>query len=121
MAHVNRYNRPKSKPEAPSGMSRVEIAGYVPAQIKIESLMNAGRRLIESRREQFDFPPGEDVDETFHDPTRKAGLDRVDIDTMKNALTSRMEKSIKQKDKGQISGTEDTKNVEIVQEKLDTK
>lgn len=88
--HYNRYNRPKSKPEDPSGISRVEVAGYIPAHIKIKSLIDAGARLIQSRKEQFDFPPGTAPDEDYYDPTRHPGVDRTDIDTMRQALENKL-------------------------------
>lgn len=93
MKFQNKYNRQPSKPEPPSGVSRVETAGYIPAKIKIESFFNAGARLIQSRKEQYDFPPGTEPDDSY-DPTRRRDLDRVDIDAMHNALEARMEECI---------------------------
>lgn len=93
MQFQNKYNRQKSKPEPPSGRSRVETAGYIPAKIKIESFFNAGARLIQSRKEQFDFPPGSEPTD-YYDPTRRKDLDRVDIDIMQNALQARIDERI---------------------------
>ena len=108
MKFQNKYNRQPSKPEPSSGISRVETAGYIPAKTKIESFFNAGARLIQSRKEQYDFPPGTEPDE-YYDPTRRRDLDRVDIDIMHKALQTRIDERIeatKGKDKENPSDPE---------------
>lgn len=95
MKFQNRYSKNPRIYEPPSGKSQVETAGYIPAQVKIESLINAGRRLIDSRKEQFDFAQGVEPDDNFFDPTRKKNLDRVDIDIMRTTLSSRIDDKIK--------------------------
>jgi len=94
MKFQTKYNRNKRVYEKPSGKSGVETAGYIPAKQKIESFFLAGARLIQSRKEQYDFPPGTEPDENYYDPTRNKWLDRVDIDTMEKALEARIETRI---------------------------
>ena len=98
MLFQNKYNRFPRQYEKPSGISKVEVAGYIPAKTKIESLIQAGARLIQSRKEQYDFPPGTHVtgDEPM-DPTRHPKLDRTEIDAMRSALEDRLEQQIRAK------------------------
>ena len=95
MLFQNKYNRFPRQYEKPSGISKVEVAGYIPAKTKIESLIQAGARLIQSRKEQYDYPPGTDVtgDEPM-DPTRRPGFDMVDASIMEKALEARIEARI---------------------------
>lgn len=104
MLFQTKYNRFPRKAEAPSGVSKVEVAGYIPAKTKIESLIQAGARLIQSRKEQYDYPPGTNVtgDEPM-DPTRHRGLDRTEIDAMRNALEDRLEQQIREKKAREIA------------------
>lgn len=121
MTHHNRYNRPKSIPEKPSGISRVEVAGYIPAHIKIKSLIDAGARLIQSRKEQFDFPAGSEPDQTFFDPTRRKGLDRTDVDAMRSALEKRLTEHSKTAKIEEIKKDTDVKEAVLDKVVLDTK
>lgn len=65
-------------PEKLSHKKIVEVAGYVPAQIRIENLINAGLRLEQSRMEEFDLPDGEMSDDFVPDPTRQRNYDLAD-------------------------------------------
>jgi len=71
------YERKKNPPHPGGGGSKVDRAGYISGQKRIENLMNAGARLVQSRREMYDFPDGE-VDEDFYDPTRNKNYDLAD-------------------------------------------
>lgn len=53
-----RYNLAKRYPEAGGGESKVETAGYIPAEIRIKQLLQAGEHLMEARAEQYDWPDG---------------------------------------------------------------
>jgi len=94
MKFNNPYSRQRLNYEKPSGPSRVEKAGYIPANIKIQSLMSAGKRLVESRAEQYDFLDDKSVDHDFYDPTRRPGFDMADASIMENALEARIEARI---------------------------
>lgn len=71
------YNRTRQSPEQNSGQLIVDRAGYIPAKQRIEAMINAGARLIMSRREQFDFPDGQ-IDYNLYDPTRSKNFDLAD-------------------------------------------
>ena len=58
------YSRIPAPPEINSGEKLVETAGYITAQQRIEAILNAGQRLVEFRKEQFDFT-GNEFDEDF--------------------------------------------------------
>jgi len=77
MRFNTQYDHIKQPPESNSGITKVERAGYIPAQKRIENLMLAGQRLVQSRKEAFDFPDGK-IDFSFTDPTRTKGFDMAD-------------------------------------------
>lgn len=54
-----------------------ERAGYLTTKQRIENLMVAGQRLVNFRKQQFDFPDGE-IDHDFDDPTRNPNFDMSD-------------------------------------------
>ena len=64
--------------EINSGEILVETAGYVSAQQRIESIMLAGQRLVESRREMYDYDTEDDLDEDRYPVTRDPGFDLAD-------------------------------------------
>lgn len=66
-----------SKPEINSGERLVETAGYMSAQKRIENMILAGQRLVDYRKNHYDFQDGE-IDENFTDPTRSPGFDMAD-------------------------------------------
>lgn len=72
------YKRNPAPPEINSGEKLVETAGYITAQQRIEAILNAGQRLVEFRKEQFDFSDDSEFDEDFEDPTRSKNFDLAD-------------------------------------------
>lgn len=79
------YKRRPSTPESGGGERLVETAGYVSAQKRIESIIAAGRRLIESRSEQYDLV-GDQDDDDFFDPTRRKNFDLVDAQELAQSI-----------------------------------
>lgn len=77
MRFNTQYDRIKQPPESNSGVTLVERAGYIPAQQRIENLMLAGQRLVQARKELYDFPDGK-IDPDFQDPTRSKNYDLAD-------------------------------------------
>ena len=61
-----------------SNESLVETAGYIPAQVRIENLINAGQRLQESRANEYDLQDGIESDDFVPDPTRQRNYDLAD-------------------------------------------
>lgn len=72
------FNRVLDPGEVNSGEMITETAGYVPAEKQIMSMIMAGQRLKEARREEFDFAADEKVPDDFIDPTRSPGFDLAD-------------------------------------------
>lgn len=74
-----RYNRTKKDYREPGGGENlVEVAGYVSAKDRIERLINAGKNLLNFRKENYDTFD-ENIDRVSIDPTRKA-LDFAEAD-----------------------------------------
>jgi len=88
----NWENRPKSRPEKGGGVSLVETAGYIPAKQKIESMINAGRRLAQNRANNFHIQPGESDEGHEPDPTMAPGYDLADASNQLNAVRERLKK-----------------------------
>jgi len=86
MQFQTKYTHEKSPGEVNQGKNLVEKAGYIPAQARIENMILAGQRLIEYRKEMYDFSDGNDIDETFSDPTRSKNYDMSDAFIMSEAI-----------------------------------
>ena len=77
MRFNTQYDRVRQPAEQNSGITLVERAGYISAQVRIENLMLAGQRLVQARKEMYDFPDGK-IDFDFNDPTRRKNYDLAD-------------------------------------------
>lgn len=86
MQFQTKYTHEKSPGEVNQGSNLVEKAGYIPAQARIENMILAGQRLVEHRKEMYDFNDGNDIDETFSDPTRSKNYDMSDAFIMSEAI-----------------------------------
>lgn len=82
-------------PEKGSGERRVETAGYIDVKTRIENMMMAGQRLIEARKEMYDFD-GE-VDEDFYDPTREKSFDMAEAFQIANNLADKARQKAREK------------------------
>lgn len=94
MQFQTKYNHSKSPGEINLGKNFVEKAGYIPAQARIENMILAGQRLVEHRKEMYDFSDGKDIDESFSDPTRSKNYDMSDAFIMSENIKN----NIKQKE-----------------------
>jgi len=94
MQFQTKYTHEKSPGEINLGKNLVEKAGYIPAQARIENMILAGQRLVEHRKEMYDFSDGEDIDESFTDPTRSKNFDMADAFIMSENVRN----NIKQKE-----------------------
>lgn len=77
MKFATHYERERQAQEVNDGKTSVDRAGYISAQKRIENIMFAGQRLVQSRREMFDFE-GNSFDPSFSDPTRSPNYDMAD-------------------------------------------
>lgn len=83
------FTHKSTPPEKNSGVCGVDRLGYVSAQKRIENMIIAGQRLIQARREEFDFPPDVEIDESFIDPTRSLNFDPADATQLSLAYNAR--------------------------------
>lgn len=94
MEFNTKYSRPKKIPEKNSGERRVETAGYISAQKRIENMIQAGQRLKDYRSEQFDFV-NEEPDESYDDPTRKKNFDMAEAFQYNESIKARQKSNVK--------------------------
>jgi len=91
------YKRIRQGGEKNSGEIITESAGYIPAKIQIENLIDAGMRLIQSRRENFDYGNDDQISENITDPNRIPNFDMADA----SALIKGLEQTKIEKEKEQ--------------------
>jgi len=99
------WRRPEKTPEVMSSETLTESAGYIPPKVQIENLLEAGKRLVEYRKEQYDFPDDTSVDESLEDPTRRPGYDLADASVQLQNIQQRLRSQAKAGKKG---GSKDT-------------
>jgi len=88
------YDRVVDEGEVMSLISKTETAGYVPAEKKILNLINAGKRLDNYRKEQYDIAEGEDVSEdVVFDVTRSPNFDMADASQLALQANARIRKA----------------------------
>jgi len=100
-----KYDRIKQKPEVNTGKMRVELKGFISNEKRIQNIIDAGNRLMTARAMQYDFQPGEPVDENVIDVTRTPGYDPADATQQMLGVESRL--------KEQKAAIEAAKNVEV--------
>lgn len=84
------YDRVHSEPEKGGGKRLVEDAGYIPANIRITDMIEAGQRLITARADRFDrLPKNEDDAVVPLDRTRN--FDMADASMIQNQAIARLQ------------------------------
>ena len=95
---MSKFRTPTNRPPREISMevvdtekaSRVEVADYVPAQKRIEDIINAGQRLADYRRAQYHMTHPEEYDENFQpDPTLAPNFDLADVGRLQEISTVR--------------------------------
>lgn len=90
------YNRPEVKYEKPYGKNPVEPGASLPVRVQIEQMIGAGRKLNESRANQFDFDEGAEVpDDVQPDPTRNPEFDLADATQIAKATAHNLREQAK--------------------------
>ena len=112
MIFQTKYTHEKSPSEVNLGKNLVEKAGYIPAQARIENMILAGQRLVEHRKEMYDFSDGKDIDESFTDPTRSKNYDMSDAFIMSENIKN----NLKQKELLKASQTAQEGSGEVQKE-----
>lgn len=97
MDFFGKHRRPKLEEGKMDDVSKVETAGYIPADVQIEMFIQAGRRLDQSRKEQFDFGPEEEVPPDFIDPTRSGSFDLADATQLGRSTAAALESQARKK------------------------
>lgn len=85
-----KLKRPPRRQEKMCQISLVETRGYMTARQKVEMLTNAGQRLLDYRREQYDFGTDEEIDDNFLDPTRNPNFDLSDASLLAEQTSNRL-------------------------------
>lgn len=78
MAYITRANYKPEKGQKLDRTKHVEIGSYIPPKKQIESFIQAGIRLNQTRAEQYDFKDEASIDDSYTDPTRRPGFDLAD-------------------------------------------
>jgi hypothetical protein len=84
-----RWDRPPRNGEVNNGDSLVESAGYIPEKKRIESILLAGKKLLQARQDRFDFPDGDGNFDDL-DPTRSGDYDLADASMDLGAIEERL-------------------------------
>jgi len=90
MEIYTQQKRPPKVMESGGRPNKVDNTGYISTQKRIENLLAAGKRLVEYRSNQFDFPEGKEIDEDNTDPTRERALDPADVFQVNLAVEARL-------------------------------
>ena len=116
MQFQTKYDRTPYKGEKNSGELITEQAGYVPADVKILNMIEAGERLRDSRL-GYEFEDEQSVPNDYFDPTRDPGFDMADATSMSAEILQRMYLAQKQKEDAEKVETPKTPVTEEVTEK----
>lgn len=92
--------------EAPMSEELItETAGYVPPEVRIKEMIQAGAALQAFRAENYDFPYGEEVPDDYFDPTRAHGYDQDDaFEDMRSGVASLKAKALAKKANEDLEG-----------------
>lgn len=115
-AYFNRkYSRIKQKPEKNTGKMRVEPKGFISNEKRIQNIIDAGNRLMTARAMQYDFQPGQPVDENVIDVTRTPGYDPADATQQMLGVEARFkeQKAAAEKAAAEKAAIEAEKKVEV--------
>lgn len=106
--------RPKKIKEVSDGSTKTEIAGYRPPHIQVMELIAAGERLMEYRRELYDFGTDEPIDDNFSDPTREPNFDLSDAAILGRKARRNLRESAERKmrDENEREGRNDSGDVD---------
>lgn len=109
--NYTKNKRPQKILELNNGKKLVETAGYRTSAQQINELLNAGKRLDEYRKEQYDFQIGEK--ETPIDPTRNANFDLADASRIAEETNQRLREQEQRIEAGNAEKAKQAKQAEI--------
>lgn len=73
----SKYNRPERVPEKNDQVTMTETAGYIPAQLQIKRLVDAGKQHLLNKSQAYDYPEGA-PDDGYLAPDRRRNYDIAD-------------------------------------------
>lgn len=88
--YYTRDIRPEPAPEVNLQPSKTETAGYRPAEVIIGEMIMAGQRLVDYRKQRYEFGADEKVPEGYYDPTRAPGVDMATLSQIGRSLNAKM-------------------------------
>lgn len=95
------FDRPEKVLEKGGGPSKTEQAGYIPPAVQIGRMLQAGERLREARREEFQGTTDEELDAAAVLPQNRPGYDLADataeLRQVRETMTARLEARAKEK------------------------
>lgn len=103
----NHWERTRTPAKPNSGKTKVETAGYIPADQQIKSLLDAGQRLVDYRR-GYDFAAGQ-KDNGFIDPTRSPNYDMADASQDLRRSENKKKELVEASEKARIEKIEQDK------------
>lgn len=89
MSYYTKDKRPEKKPEINLDDPIVETAGYRSAEVQINEMLMAGQRLVDYRKQRYEFGGDEVVPADYEDPTRRPGFDMADASALKRLTDER--------------------------------
>jgi len=107
-----KYKRKEVIGEINSGEIIVDKFDYVPPQVQINRMIQAGERLKIARREHYDFGNDEEVPDDFIDPTRAPDFDLADASAFQEAWELKKQELSEKAEQEKIPEVEETPPVE---------
>lgn len=90
MPYYTKDKRPDKKLEINHGDEIVETAGYRSAEVQISEMLNAGKRLVDYRKQRYEFGGEEVIPTDYEDPTRRPGFDMADASMLEKVARDRI-------------------------------
>lgn len=97
MKFATQYERISDKPEKRESPIIVERAGYMPADVTIQRILQAGKRLAQTKKEMYDYTL-DNPQFDFFDPTRSKRYDLADASQDQQRLKKLIHKKMKLKE-----------------------
>lgn len=102
---VKPYATTPEKGERNSGELKVSTLGYVPAEVQINRLIDAGIRLDAYRKGEYEFTADEEVPHDYIDMTREPGFDPADAHQIQMSLTEMFDEKMREKEESEAVKT----------------
>jgi len=105
MQYFTKDVRPPKEWEVNEELSRTETAGYRPAEVIIGEMIMAGQRLVDYRKQRYEFGFDEKVPEGYYDPTRSPGVDMGTLSQIGRSLSGKLAAQALEAQNGNTGGS----------------